>query len=102
MTSSKSATPEQRQLLLSKLEEAGYKYDEEKREVVKVGWKPKEDEEFDFITYVGDIEHDTYQCISMDDEKIQTGNCFKPGTLDPEKVKARFEEFLPRLRKIIT
>ena len=48
---SRFATEEEKKILFDKLEEKGYEFDFEKKELVKLKWKPKEGEEFWFPLY---------------------------------------------------
>jgi hypothetical protein len=45
------ATEEEKKLLFDKLKEEGYEFDFEKKELVKLKWKPKEGEDFWFPLY---------------------------------------------------
>ena len=94
----KLATPEQRQLLISKLEENGYRFNEETCELERIKWVTKVKEPFDFINHYGGIDNMLNLGFVVDKTMIELGNCFKPGTLDKEKVKRLYAEFIQNVK----
>ena len=92
------ATPKQRQLLFSKLEENGYRFNEETCELERIKWVPKVKEPFDYINPYGGIDNMLKLGFVVDKTMIELGNCFKPGTLDKEKVKRLYAEFIHNVK----
>lgn len=93
------STPEERQLILSKLEENGYRYNEETFELERIKWAPKVKEPFDYITPYGGIDSMLKLNFVVDKTMIELGNCFKPNSLDQEKVKRLYAEFINNVKK---
>ena len=94
----KLATPEQRQLLFSKLEENGYRFNEETCELERIKWVPKVKEPFDYINHYGGIDNMLKLGFVVDKTMIELGNCFKPNSLDQEKVSRLFAEFIQNVK----
>lgn len=89
----------QRKLLFSKLKEKGYKYNEDTCELEKIRWEPKVKESFDYIAPNGTVDNMLRLGFTVDKTMIELGNCFKPGTLDQDKVKRLFAEFIEKVRE---
>lgn len=70
------ATTEERQLLLAKLEEDGYRYDEETHEIVQIRWLPKVGEFYAYLSSSGKICKDTWFGLELDQNRLSIGNCF--------------------------
>ena len=92
------ATEEEKKLLFDKLKEEGYEWDAEKKEVVKLKWKPKVGDtyyrpdfnRFMFMCYEGRCRYDTMRYIK---DCIEKGWCFK--------TKEECQEFCNRLNNAI-
>ena len=92
------ATEEEKKKLFDKLKEEGYEWDAEKKEVVKIKWKPKVGDTYFrtdfngcmFICYEGKYRHDTNRNIK---DYIEKGWCFK--------TKEECQEFCNRLNDAI-
>lgn len=94
----KLATPEQRQFLLSKLEENGYRFNEETCELAKIKWEPDYGDKYEIINIESGITLFENENGNSDSRLIKLGNCFKPGTLDQEKVSRLFAEFIQKVK----
>lgn len=76
------ATEEEKQKLFDKLKEEGWEWDAEKKELVKIKWKPKVDETFYYPNYAGymfhvsDFAHYSQEHLDSDDD-IKKGWCLK-------------------------
>lgn len=92
------STPQERQLLIDKLESEGWKFNEEKCELEKIRWVPNKGDIHEFITSYGTIDSMPYSVISNDNKRLELGNCFKPKSLDPEKVKKLYAEFIEKVK----
>lgn len=94
----RSATEEEKKLLFDKLKEEGYEWDAEKKEVVKLKWKPKVGDTYYrpdfnrcmFMCYEGRCRYDTMRYIK---DCIEKGWCFK--------TKEECQEFCNRLNNAI-
>ena len=92
------ATEEEKQKLFDKLKEEGYEWDAEKKEVVKLKWKPKVGDTYYrpdfnrcmFMCYEGRCRYDTMRYIK---DCIEKGWCFK--------TKEECQEFCNRLNNAI-
>lgn len=92
------ATEEEKKLLFDKLKEEGYEWDAEKKEVVKLKWKPKVGDTYYrpdfnrcmFMCYEGRCRYDTMRYIK---DCIEKGWCFK--------TKEECQEFCNRLNNAI-
>lgn len=71
----RSATPEEKQLLLDELTKAGYRWDEENKCVVKIFWKPEMDETY-YIPYCIGVDLSPYKTSEYewknDDLEVET------------------------------
>ena len=92
------ATEEEKKLLFDKLKGEGYEWDAEKKEVVKLKWKPKVGDTYYrpdfnrcmFMCYEGRCRYDTMRYIK---DCIEKGWCFK--------TKEECQEFCNRLNNAI-
>lgn len=92
------ATEEEKKLLFDKLKEEGFEWDAEKKEVVKLKWKPKVGDTYYrpdfnrcmFMCYEGRCRYDTMRYIK---DFIEKGWCFK--------TKEECQEFCNRLNNAI-
>lgn len=92
------ATEEEKKLLFDKLKEEGYEWDAEKKEVVKLKWKPKVGDTYYrpdfnrcmFMCYERRCRYDTMRYIK---DCIEKGWCFK--------TKEECQEFCNRLNNTI-
>ena len=92
------ATEEEKKKLFDKLEEEGFEWDAEKKEVVKLKWKPKVGDTYYrpdfnrcmFMCYEGRCRYDTMRYIK---DCIEKGWCFK--------TKEECQEFCNRLNDAI-
>lgn len=98
MTSMRIACQEERQAIIDKLKESDYYFNPEKCELERIKWVPKEGEMYHMITNQGKI-NSIYNSGPSDDVRIELGNCFKPNSLDPEKVKKLYSEFIEKVKK---
>ena len=91
------ATEEEKKKLFDKLAEEGYEFDFEKKELVKLKWKPKEGEEFWFpIYYASPSEFNPIKSLlnkGRDKAILDKGWCFK--------TKEECQEFCNRLNEAI-
>lgn len=94
----KVATPEQRQLLFSKLEENGYRYNEKTCELEMIKWVPKEGEKYCFINSYGFIQEEIHTWRTPLCTNSDLINCFKPNSLDQENVTKLFAEFIQNVK----
>lgn len=92
------ATEEEKQKFFDKLKEEGYEWDAEKKEVVKIKWKPKVGDTYFrpdfnrcmFMCYEGKCRYDTMRYIK---DCVEKGWCFK--------AKEECQEFCNRLNDAI-
>ena len=94
----KLATPEQRQLLLSKLEENGYQFNEKTLELERIKWKPKEGEKYCFINSYGFIQEEIHTWRTPLCTNSDLINCFKPNSLYQKNVTKLFAEFIQNVK----
>ena len=91
------ATEEEKKKLFDKLAEKGYEFDFEKKELVKLKWKPKEGEEFWFpLYYASPFEFEPITSLlnkGRDKAILDKGWCFK--------TKEECQEFCNRLNDAI-
>lgn len=92
------STTEERQLILSKLEEKGYRYNEETCELERIKWEPKEGEKYCFINSYGFIQEEIHTWRTPLRTNSDLINCFKPNSLDQDKVKRLFAEFIQNVK----
>lgn len=91
------ATEEEKKKLFDKISEEGYEFDFEKKELVKLKWKPKEGEEFWFpLYYASPSEFEPITSLlnkGRDKAILDKGWCFK--------TKEECQEFCKRLNSCI-
>ena len=91
------ATEEEKKLLFDKLKEEGFEWDAEKKEVVKLKWRPKEGDSFwmpyHYTIYVGFKPCNLLFNKGRDEELLNKGWCFK--------TKEESQEFCNRLNNAI-
>ena len=92
------STPQERQLLIDKLESEGWKFNEETCELEKIKWEPDCGEKYEFINSHGVIVATDNDMCTDDRSFIESGLSFKPGTLDQEKVSRLFAEFIEKVK----
>ena len=96
------ATPKQRQLLFSKLEENGYRFNEETCELERIKWVPKRGDVYVYVDTISGIINIIGAIFipefESDINRIKLGNYFKQGTLDKEKVKRLYAEFIQNVK----
>lgn len=90
------ATEEEKQKLFDKLKEEGYEFDFEKKELVKLRWKPKHSEEYHYPFF------DAFKFTSS--SYVWDGECFDDAMLNKGWVfptKEECEQFCSKLNKAI-
>ena len=92
----------QRKLLFSKLKEKGYKYNEDTYELDVIKWVPKRGDGYVYVDTISGIiniiDVNFIPEFESDINRIKLGNYFKPGTLDKEKVKRLYAEFIQNVK----